>query len=87
MEPTLEFQAMIDRNEWHTRDELLDTVVTALALSQDRSGWHWGRNTACKYIDICIDMRSGGFVMMDRMKRRISLEQLKWQYQLPDEAK
>lgn len=44
------------------------------------TGWQWIKNSRCKYIELRIDMRDGGFIIKDRDGKRISFDQLKYQY-------
>ena len=85
-----EFDAKVDRNEWHNLSELPEWISTINRLTDKKSGWSWAYNTECKYIDIRVDMRDGGFVVLSREGedgRRISLEHLKWQYKSLKEHK
>lgn len=78
-----EFTKKIQSNVWHDREEFDSVVNTLKELSDENNEdnhWSWARNTECKYIDIRIDMRDGGFIFMDRTGQRINLDQLKWQY-------
>jgi hypothetical protein len=47
--------------------------------------WSWAYNSDCKYVDLRIDMRDGGFVMTNRKGERINLEQLLWQWRSESE--
>lgn len=73
-----EFQEMARSNTWHESNvvvaaqEILDLVHS--------KEWLWFRNTHCKYVNIRIDMRDGGFLLMDRNHGRVSLDAIKWQY-------
>lgn len=78
--PSPEFAAKIEKNEWEssgTFDSLINTIKELLSASNK---WSWLGNNRCKYIEIRIDMRDGGFVLLDRDGSRISFDQLKWQY-------
>lgn len=73
----------ISENIWHDRQELQQIIDTILTLSDEKSEtneWCWAYNHNCKYVDIRIDMRDGGFIFMNQNRTRINLEQLKWQY-------
>lgn len=80
-----EYAARVDRNHWHDRPELQTFIAKILELSGNEtlsdSSWSWARNSACKYVDIRIDMRDGGFILVNRHGQRINLAQLEWQYQ------
>lgn len=88
-----EFEAKVNRNSWHDREEFIEFVKTIQQLSQEdiweedgntlKPGclnWSWARNWNCKYVNLRIDMRDGGFIFTDNTGQRINLEQLKWQY-------
>lgn len=76
-----EFQEKVDRNSWHDREEFDSFIAKIKQLSlEDNNDWCWAYNSECKYVDIRIDMRDGGFIVMDRLKRRINLPILEWQY-------
>ena len=49
-------------------------------------GWRWSLNSKCKYITIRIDMRDGMCLLMDRHGNEITLDDLKYQYQLPGKS-
>ena len=86
--PSEEFKTMVENNLWH--GDLLETVTELLKLAVDDEkggyptnpkGWSWVKNPKdVKYVTIRIDMRDGGFVILDRNKERISLEQIKYQF-------
>ena len=78
-EPDPDHAAMVERNEWFERHQLDEVLAVIKELTKSGKEWTWARNTQCKYIDIRIDMRDGGFVLKDR-SGRISLKQLLWQY-------
>ena len=76
-------QEEIDRktkeNIWDTNIQELCEAITAQCKKNDYS-WSWVRNHACKYIDIRIDMRDGGYILKNRYGERIDLDKLKYQY-------
>lgn len=71
-------QRFVD-NLW---EENLDEVMSFVkeAIKDPFEGWQWINNSRCKYVDIRIDMRDGGFIIKDRDGKRISFDQLKHQY-------
>jgi hypothetical protein len=90
-----EFSEMVNRNQWHDKKELDSFIETIKKLAVSitdmfeedgdtlKSGvedWSWTRNWDCKYINLRIDMRDGGFILTNDKKQRINLEQLRWQY-------
>lgn len=81
--PTLsdEFKSKYENNIWHDRDQLQKFVDTILRLSvEDNDEWGWAYNSQCKYMNLKIDMRDGGFIMTNGDGQRIDLPQLEWQY-------
>lgn len=77
-----EFTHKVRHNVWHDRSEFDLFVNTIKELSDDTEGnhWSWSRNWNCKYLNLRIDMRDGGFCLMNDKNKRINVEQLKWQY-------
>jgi len=68
----------IAQNVW----DHVDQVLPVIQAMKDRK-WHWFLNTKCKYINLRIDMRDGGcLIMVDSgdQKRRINPEDLAYQY-------
>ena len=96
-ERTPEFEAMVKANKWHGREELEKFLAAILSLSRkpiwteegdyapDSNRWTWVRNMECKYVDLRVDMRDGGFVLRDRNGHRISLEEMMWQYTVEED--
>lgn len=80
-----EHDELIKQNRWLIN--LDETIEVIKRLAKDRSDWSWVKNTQCKYIQLRIDMRDGGFVLLNRNGNRISLKQLQWQYDLDKEPK
>lgn len=80
----------IYNNEWHDRKDLNEVlkVIASIGLVPSK-GWHWTRSRSwrCKYIDLRIDMRDGGFILMDQAMRRISLDELRYQSRRDDDSK
>jgi hypothetical protein len=93
---TPEAQAKIDRNSWEENfDEVIAFIKQATneepyeadgnTLKPGAIDWSWSRNMDCKYINIRIDMRDGGFVLVNQRGERVSLDAIKWQYKSKDE--
>ena len=76
-EESEEFKLKLKENIWE--DQLGDTVTELQKLFQGPH-WSWVRNMSCKYVEIKIDMRDGGFILKDQHGKRISLDSVKWQY-------
>lgn len=80
-QPSVEDAQKIKDNIWEDNlDEVMETIKSLIGNTGDRHKWAWIRNTRCKYVNVRIDMRNGGFVLEDRDGARISLDQLKYQY-------
>lgn len=85
-----EHDALVEKNEWLANlDEVIGFIKLASAEKvyspkgaeiPGNNYWHWFKNTQCKYVNLRIDMRDGGFVLLNRDGQRISLKQLQWQY-------
>ena len=69
----------IEHNFWERPNTLQEIVDFIKESTNEESEWIWARNSECKYIDLRIDMRDGGFILSAKNKR-ISLDRLKWQY-------
>jgi hypothetical protein len=93
---TAEYQDKIDSNSW---DKNLGDVFSFIKWATrpdseifDEKGqykpgetdWSWAKNMNCKYLNVRIDMRDGGFVLKNDKGQRISLDALKWQYKFED---
>ncbi len=74
----------IQENFWEKN--LLDVIGEIREMTKgpyegtDSEKWSWVRNMHCKYVTIRIDMRDGGFVLCNRYGQRISMDELRWQY-------
>ncbi len=70
----------VKANEWHEASDLQQILSVIRDIGELPSkGWHWtmSRSWRCKYIDLRIDMRDGGFILKDRNGTRISLDELR----------
>jgi hypothetical protein len=66
--------------------DLHRTMAKIIELSnEDSNDWTWAMNSKCKYLNLRIDMRDGGHVIMDREGNRISLEDVEYQYTSEEE--
>ena len=79
----------IENNIWENNfDEVIAFIkeVTKSDFDFDSEPkWNWMRNPRCKYVQLRIDMRDGGFVILDRDNQRITFDELKYQYRREDE--
>jgi len=57
----------------------IDDVLPVIEAARDRK-WKWVLNTACKYIELRVDMRDGGCIIKDRHGNRINPEDLAYQF-------
>ena len=61
-------------NIWDSIDDVISVI------NKVREGkWLWWKNPRCKYIDVRIDMRDGGCIIMDREGNRIDPNDLQAQ--------
>lgn len=74
-----EFQSKVSDNEWESPSELLDNLKRIIKCIENKD-WHWGRNMDCKYINIRIDMRDGGHIIVNQRGKRCSVESVEYQY-------
>lgn len=73
-----EYQEKIDNNRWDRNfNEVVETIKE---LVKKDSEWSWTKNWDCKCVNIRIDMRDGGFVLVDQHGKRVSLDAIKWQW-------
>lgn len=82
-ESEAEFKAKVEANIWEENLDEVIAVIKDLSSRQDKGdfSWNWSRCKAdVKYISLHIDMRDGGFQLLDRRGKRISLDELKSQY-------
>jgi len=66
-----------DKKENNTWDSIDDFNKV---LKRMRAGkWIWYKNSQCKYVDLRVDMRDGGCIIMDRDHVRIDPKDLEKQ--------
>ena len=75
-------EQVVKLNKWHKIEELYPLMQLVISLITGK--WSWARNMRCKYINIRIDMRDGGFVLLNRDRERLSTKDLQYQYEDPD---
>ena len=80
-----DYKSKIDSNSWNMIEELGKAVMETVKLSRKRE-WSWIKNWDCKYINLRIDMRDGGAILVNRAGKRISPDQLKYQYNYLEES-
>ena len=69
---TMEYR--IQHNEWDDIQAVIDVLEQ---VKQKR--WSWVKSDGAKYLNIRLDMRDGGCIIL-RDNKRISPKQLAWQY-------
>jgi hypothetical protein len=74
-DPILSVDEKDHMNEWDHIDDFLK-----IHELRKQKKWTWAMNTGCKYIELRIDMRDGGCIIMNREGKRINPSQLAWQY-------
>lgn len=57
----------------------IDSFLKIYKLVKEKK-WSWIFSSNCKYVNLRIDMRDGGCIIMDRDGKRISPEQLEYQW-------
>lgn len=77
-----------ERNVWEDGKDL-QTVIDFIKKKANRSDgdWEWFRNGNCKYVQIRVDMRDGHFILLDRLAKRITFDELKFQCRANNENK
>lgn len=79
----MSIEEMQKENQWHTNFVELAEAVRKCAIDKEVK-WSWARNWDCKYINIWLDMRDGGYILTDRTGKRIDVAGL-LQQEVPDE--
>ena len=64
-------------NLWHRK---VISFLQELKPNSDGTGWSWASNSKFKYVNIRVDTRNGNFLIFDDEHRRVSTEQVLWQY-------
>ena len=74
-------KADIESNTWEDKTDLKEvlSLIDKATTAGNGFSWIWWKNSPCKYVNIRIDMRDGGFVICDRDDKRITLDELKAQ--------
>ncbi len=72
---TLTVEQKAAANIWDHLDDALSVIAAARA-----GQWNWTENSACKYIELRIDMRDGGCLIRNREGQRINPGDLAHQY-------
>jgi len=70
--PTIDF--LKEKNIWNHLDDFMEVYNL-----MKKGKWHWWRAVNCKYIDLRIDMRSGGCLIRDDSGERILPSELRHQ--------
>jgi hypothetical protein len=66
-----ELKNLEENNIWNHLDDFLNVYNAML-----QGKWKWINNSDCKYVDLRIDMRDGGCIIMNRDHKRITPNQL-----------
>ena len=70
--------------EWVPIEKVLEALgcptPSQLSLADRIKNWVWFKNSSCKYINLRIDTRDLHCVIFDGDNKRITLEQLAYQY-------
>lgn len=76
VEPSERDLKRFHQNSWDKLKDVGEAVVEAI---NDKE-WTWIKNWNCKYVSMRVDMRSGHCVLVNKEGKRISIDQLKYQY-------
>ena len=74
------FEEKKKANIWDSIEDVVDVIM----MSRKRE-WSWARNHKCKYIDVRIDMRDGGCIIINDKGERIDPKDLRYQYKAKDD--
>lgn len=74
-----DFEHMVESSVWQKNISEVIALIQELSAKYNPK-WNWLNSPECKYISLKIDMRDGGFIIMDREGNRISVEQLSYQW-------
>ena len=70
----MELREKIETNTWDSIDDFIAVLNEAMA-----GNWHWFSNPKCKYVELRVDMRTGGCIIRDRYGNRIDPKDLAFQ--------
>lgn len=71
-------------NVWEDGKTLDGVFKFIKEATTGKHDWWWIKNSKCKYVSLRIDMRDGGFIILDRNNERIEFTELEYQYQIED---
>lgn len=75
LEVQMDLKEKIETNTWDHLDAFLKVY------KQMKEGkWTWVKNMDCKYVELRVDMRDGGCILMNRRGKRIDPKDLEYQY-------
>lgn len=74
-EENISFQEKVEKNIW---DKIEDFIHILREMKKDN--WVWWRNSEHKYVNLRVDMRDGRCIFLDDKNNRISIDDIKYQY-------
>lgn len=81
--PKEEFDSFVDFIKTNAYEKVLSgPLIVPIGTPEELKDpkWSWAYNSDCKYVTLHVDMRDGGFTVMNQNGDRINLDQLKWQW-------
>ena len=75
----MDLATKIKTNTWDHLNDFLN-VYNLMKEGQ----WKWGKNWACKYVELRIDMRDGGCIIRNGEGIRIDPKDLEYQFKMED---
>lgn len=70
------FEEKLEKNIWDRLEDFLEILRAA-----KRGAWVWWRNSKFKYVNIRVDMRDGRCVFIDDDKKRVDINDIRYQYE------
>ena len=70
----------IKENVWEEFKDSKEILKFLYDVIIKKEKWVWLSNSRCKYVELRMDMRNGGFILKDRHGNRITFDELKYQY-------
>ena len=76
---TIPLERKKEANIWDNIEDFLKV----LKMMREKK-WSWINNSPCKYVNLRVDMRDGGCIIMNREGERISPQELEYQWKKED---
>lgn len=72
---SIPLEEKIKKNIWDSLEDFLDVVAMV-----KEGKWRWAYNPKFKYVNLRIDMRDGGCLILDNDGNRVDPKDLRFQY-------